>query len=56
MIIVSGEKYKPRLMDQLAEKPISVQGWVKPSRDEIHERKSLIIKQYLLIVNEPKIQ
>ena len=40
VIIVSEEKDNPRLMDQLAEKPISVQGGVKPSRDEIHERKS----------------
>ncbi|MCT7967461.1 hypothetical protein NG799_14060 [Laspinema sp. D1] len=40
VIIVSEEKDKPRLMDQLAEKPISVQDWVKPSREEIHERQS----------------
>ncbi|AFY80903.1 hypothetical protein [Oscillatoria acuminata] len=40
VIILSEEKDKPRLMDQLAEKPISVQGWVKPSRDEIHEIES----------------
>ncbi|MGL4498624.1 MAG: hypothetical protein ACRCU2_06125 [Planktothrix sp.] len=41
VIIVSEQKAKPiRLMDQLAENPISVQGWVKPTRDEIHERKS----------------
>lgn len=40
VIILSEEKDKPRLMDQLAENPISVQDWVKPSRDEIHERQS----------------
>jgi hypothetical protein len=39
VIIVSEKKEKPRLMDQLAEKPISVKGWNKPTRDEIHERK-----------------
>ena len=40
VILVSEEKDKPRLMEQLAEKPIRIQGGVKPSRDEIHERKS----------------
>ncbi|MCT7957161.1 hypothetical protein [Laspinema palackyanum] len=40
VIIVSEETAKPRLMDQLAKQPISVKGWSKPTRDEIHERKS----------------
>ncbi len=39
VIIVSEETPQPRLMDQLAENPIIVQGWVKPTRDEIHDRK-----------------
>ncbi len=39
VIIVSGEKAKPRLMDRLAEQSISVKGWTKPTRDEIHEIK-----------------
>lgn len=38
VIIFSEETPQPRLMDRLAEKPIIVQDWVKPSRDEIHER------------------
>jgi len=38
VIIVSEEKAKPRLMDILAETPISVKGWSKPTRDELHER------------------
>ncbi len=39
VIILSEEKTKQRLMDQLAENPISVKGWNKLTRDEIHERK-----------------
>ncbi|EKD07574.1 hypothetical protein SPLC1_S412410 [Arthrospira platensis C1] len=39
MIVVSEAKPQPRLMDKLAENPIPVQGWVKPTRDEIHDRK-----------------
>ena len=39
VIIVSEETPQPRLMDRLAENPIIVQGWVKPTRDEIHDRK-----------------
>ncbi|MBP0030402.1 hypothetical protein [Roseofilum sp. Guam] len=38
VIIVSEERAKPRLMDRLAENPISVKGWSKLTRDEIHER------------------
>ena len=38
VIIVLEEKSRPRLMDQLAENPISVKGWIKPTRDELHER------------------
>lgn len=38
VIVVSEEKAQPRLIDQLAENPISVQGWVKLTRDEIHKR------------------
>jgi hypothetical protein len=39
IIIISEEKptTKIRLMDQLAENPISVKGWNKLARDEIHE-------------------
>ncbi|RAQ43850.1 hypothetical protein [Spirulina subsalsa] len=39
VIVFSEAKPQPRLMDQLAENPIPVQGWVKPTRDEIHDRK-----------------
>ncbi|MDJ1176832.1 hypothetical protein [Roseofilum capinflatum] len=39
VIIVSEETAQPRLMDRLAENPISVKGWSQPTRDEIHERK-----------------
>lgn len=39
VIIVSEENPKQRLMDRLSENPISVKGWSKPTRDEIHERK-----------------
>ena len=40
-IIIASEEEKPkkRLMDELAENPISVKGWTKPTRDEIHERR-----------------
>lgn len=39
VIVVSEENPKQRLMDRLSENPISVKGWSKPTRDEIHERK-----------------
>jgi hypothetical protein len=39
VIILSEETPKTRLMDRLAETPISVKDWSKPTRDEIHERK-----------------
>ncbi|HEY9701809.1 MAG TPA: hypothetical protein V6C58_05155 [Allocoleopsis sp.] len=40
-IIIASEEQKPkkRLMDELAENPISVKGLPKLTRDEIHERK-----------------